>query len=116
MIKYDLKNKNFILINNCDVNIKHDSCNFEYFYNKFLNNDLTYFNMNIKKFQQYYIRSLFKSNQSNDINLVKSIFKKNFNLKFELNNGEISKEKFLVIGNINKSNIIDISHHRTALL
>lgn len=32
------------------------------------------------KIQQYYIRSLFKSNQVNDSNIIKSIFKREFNI------------------------------------
>ncbi len=62
--------------------------------NIFLNKNLTNFNMKYKKLQIFYVRSMFKSNHANDINIVKSLFKKEFKIPIDLSNKEIEKENF----------------------
>ena len=49
-----------------------------------------------KKIQQYYIRSLFKSNQITESNLAQSIFKREFNIPL-VNMSKIMKQKYLAI-------------------
>ena len=58
--------------------------------------------------QQYYIRALFKGNESKDINLVKSIFKKKLNIPLLLTNQEITKQKSLVIGGHKNDDLLSI--------
>ena len=64
--------------------------------------------MNLKKIQQYYIRSLFKANESNDINLVKSIFKNKFNIPLQLSIDEITKQKFLIVGGHKNEDLLTV--------
>ena len=65
--------------------------------------------MNLKKIQQYYIRSLFKANESNDVNLVKSIFKNKFNIPLKLSIADITKQKFLILGGHKNEDLLAIS-------
>ena len=64
--------------------------------------------MNLKKIQQYYIRSLFRANESNDVNLVKSIFKNKYNIPLKLSNDDITKQKFLIIGGHKNEDLLAI--------
>lgn len=74
LIKYNFIEKNWFIINICSDKINHDTCTFDIFYNDFLNYYLNNYNMSNKKFQKYYVRSLLKSNQGNELNAIKSIF------------------------------------------
>ena len=64
--------------------------------------------MSFKKMQQYFIRSLFKSNQVTDSNLIKSIFKREFNIPLILNMSEITKQKYLGIGGSTQTDMLSI--------
>ena len=57
--------------------------------------------MQIKKFRKYYVRSLYKSNISKDINNIITNFKIKFNFNINLTKNEIYKEKYYVTGPIN---------------
>ena len=69
-----------------------------YFYDKFKSNDLTNFDINKKKNKTVLHKSLFKTNESNDVNLVKSIIKNKFNIPLKLTIAYITKQKFLILG------------------
>jgi len=69
-IKYSLKEKNWYILKECDINIIQNTSNFEIFYKDYLENNLIKYNMQIKKFQKYYVISLYKSNISNNINNI----------------------------------------------
>ena len=56
--------KKFILTEECNSNIEHDSAVFESFYYDFRNDNLKNYNIALKKIQKFYIRSLFKSNMA----------------------------------------------------
>ena len=64
------------------VSIPHDNATFSEFYQKYKDNDLSEYNMDLKKFQKYYIRSLFKSNVANDINTAKNTVCKKVKIKY----------------------------------
>ena len=81
-IKYNKEKEKWVIYNECLNNIKHDTYNFDLFYEKFLNEQFNEFNMNYIKFQRYYVQALIKTNQANDISSIKSIFKNKFNIHF----------------------------------
>ena len=64
--------------------------------------------MEILKFQKYYIRSLYKSNDNIEITNIKSNFRNRFNIKLKLTKEDIYKEKYIVFGNINKLNLLEL--------
>ena len=97
-LRYEIKKKNWFIISKCDSSVVHDSCIFDFFYENFQKKNLEIFNMAYKIMQQYLIRSLFKSNQVTDSNLIKSIFKREFNIPLILNMSEIIEQKFIGIG------------------
>ena len=84
-IEYSKKDKKWLLINECISKINHDTIKYETFYKYFLDKDFHLFNMEYIKLQKYYVRCLFKTNEANDINNVKSIFKNKFNIFFKIN-------------------------------
>ena len=106
--KIYLKTKKWNILHECNINIKHDTFRLDYFYEKFLSGYIENFNMKLKKIQNFYIRSLFKDNQDNDTNLVKSLFKRKFNIPLILTNSEITKQKHLAIGGNKDTDILDI--------
>ena len=63
--------------------------------------------MQIKKFPKYYVRSLYKSNISNDINNIITNFKIKFNFNINLTKSEVYKDKYYVTGPINNLDIIN---------
>ena len=65
-------------MSDCSEEITQDYIRFEEFYNKYKTKKLTNNNMNIEKFQKYYARASFKSNEVNDINNLKTIFYNQF--------------------------------------
>ena len=65
--------------------------------------------MELKKFQKYYIRSLFKNNVAIDINTAKKSFYNKFNTNLKLSRDEITKEKHLGLGIHNNLDIISLS-------
>ena len=64
--------------------------------------------MKYKKFQKFYIRSLFKSNQSNSNINVKNLFKIKFKITLDLTNEEINYEKHLVYDTTNNLSILEL--------
>ena len=64
--------------------------------------------MELKKFQKYYIRSLFKTNVAIDINTAKKSFYNKFNTNLKLSRDEITKEKHLGLGTHNNLDIISL--------
>lgn len=63
------KAKNWFIIIKYDSSVVHNSCSFDYYYENYQIKNLEIFNM-AYKIQQYYIRSLFKSNQYLKENLI----------------------------------------------
>ena len=90
-IIYNKKLQNFYLNRECTVSIAHDNATFAEFYAKFKDNKINNFNMELKKFQKYYIRSLFKANVATDLNTAKKAFYKEFNINIKLTKDEITK-------------------------
>ena len=107
-IKYNKEKEKWVIYNECLNNIKHDTYNFDLFYEKFLNEQFNEFNMNYIKFQRYYVQALIKTNQANDISSIKSIFKNKFNIPFLINNNEFTKIKYKVFGSLNNLDLLDI--------
>ena len=107
-IKYIINNNNWEVINKCDIKIIHDTIKYEDFYNDYIENNLNKYNMEILKFQKYYIRSLYKSNDNIEITNIKSNFRNRFNIKLKLTKEDIYKEKYIVLGNINKLNLLEL--------
>ena len=60
------------------------------------------------KFQKFYIRSLFKSNQTSINVNAKNTFKIKFNFNLDLTNEEINYEKHLAFGTTNNLNILEL--------
>ena len=57
--------------------------------------------MKLIKLQKFFVRYLFKTNQSNNIETIKSIFKTKFNFPINLTNTQITYEKNQTFGTIN---------------
>ena len=76
-IIFDKNLQNFYLNRECTASISHDNATFYEFYDKYKDNKLNEYNMELKKFQKYYIRSLFKANVAPNINTQKNHFIKN---------------------------------------
>ena len=51
---------------------------------------------------------MFKANESNDVNLVKSIFKNKFNIPLQLSIDDITKQKFLIVGGHKNEDLLTI--------
>ena len=98
--------QNFYLNRECTASISHDNATFYEFYDKYKDNKLKEYNMELKKFQKYYIRSLFKANVAPDINTVKKSFYKEFTINLKLTKDEITKEKHLGLGTYYNLDII----------
>lgn len=92
----------------CNKEIKHDASSFNEFYNEFINDNLNKYNMKYTKFQKFYIRSLFKFNQSNTNVNVKNAFKIKFKFTLDLTNEEINYEKHLAFGTTNNLSILEL--------
>jgi len=107
-IKYNKEKEKWIIYKECLNNIKHDTCNFDLFYDKFKNEQLSEFNMNYIKIQRYYIQALLKSNQANDISSIKSILKNKFNVPFLINNNDFTKNKYKAFNSLKNLDLIDI--------
>ena len=45
-----------------------------------------------KKIQKFFVRAIYKTNEANDINNIKTIFKNKFNIRLNLTNDEVYKE------------------------
>ena len=94
-IKFNINENKWYLQQECKDNISHETSNF-------LDDKFEEYNMNIKKIQKFYARAMLKSNNSTDINTVRSNFKNKFNFKISLTNQEISKEKNNALGGFSK--------------
>ena len=79
----------------CNFNIKHENITFEKFEIMYNNNKLNEINMNIKKYQRYYFRYLFKNNISQDKFDAVDNFKARFgkNITLTLTDLDINYEK-----------------------
>ena len=64
--------------------------------------------MELKKFQKYYIRTIFKANIANNINTAKKSFYNNFNTNLKMSRDEITKEKHLGLGTHNNLDILSL--------
>lgn len=87
-----LKKKLFI-IEECDINVIHDTSNFEEFYESYINNDIKKYDMTITKFKKFYVRLLFKSNQVIDANNIIHLYRQNFNIPLNLTKTKYQKKK-----------------------
>ena len=96
------------MINNCNNKIEHDAIDFNIFNEDYKNNNLKRYNMEFKKYQEYYVRSLFINNDViQNLDIYKK-FKELFKTQLTLTNNEIIKIKHNTIGYLNNLNIIDL--------
>ena len=79
---YNIKENKFYVSNSCDFQIDHDNCNYEKFVNLYLNNKINEIDLNIKKYQRYFIRYLFKNKLVIDKYEAIDKFKKTLEIKF----------------------------------
>ena len=106
--QYDKTKEKFIMINNCNNKIEHDAIDFNIFNEDYKNNNLKRYNMEFKKYQEYYVRSLFINNDViQNLDIYKK-FKELFKTQLTLTNNEIIKIKHNTIGYLNNLNIIDL--------
>ena len=104
-IKFDKKNKKWILTNICDTKIEHDIIKFDNFFKDYKDNNLKKYNMEYRKYQEYFVKCCFKNNDIiQNIDIYKR-FKEKFNLDINLTNNEISKLKNQIIGKYNKMDL-----------
>ena len=70
------------MIAECSKNIMHDIKSFDIFYSEYKNKNITRYDMNYKKYQEYFTKALFKENEANNFNDIlmkfKQLFKKEF--------------------------------------
>ena len=64
--------------------------------------------MQYEKIQKYFIRAMFKSNEANDINTLKTVFKNKFNISLSLSYKQIYFEKHIAYGTTNNLNIYEL--------
>jgi len=80
--KYNKKDKKWYTIKECNKKFIHDIKNFDNFYIDYKNKKLTNYEMNIKKYREYFVKVLFKENEANNYNDIiikfKELFKKDF--------------------------------------
>ena len=69
---------------------------------KILKKNLSKYNTELIKYQKFYVRSLYKSNNAEDINNIKSIFSTNFIIPIKLIN------KIFIKKNIKYLNLMEI--------
>jgi len=97
-----------LIINECNDNIEHDVLPFKDFNQDYLNKDLKNYNISYKKYQRYYIKSLFLNNDFTNIERICIKFKNEFNTNFKLNNREIIAIKLDTIEKLNTLSIEDL--------
>ena len=107
-IKYDINNKKFFIINECNDAIEHDVLPFTEFNQDYLDKNLVNYNMSYKKYQRYYIKSLYLNNDFTDIERILNKFKNEFNTKFKLTNIEIIAIKHDTVGKLNTLSIEEL--------
>ena len=107
-VKYEIKTKKFFIINECNTDIEHDVLSFKDFNEDYLNKNLDSYNMSYKKYQRYYIKSLFLNNDFINIERVQIKYKNDFNTTFKLNNKEIVSIKHDTIGKFNTLSLEDL--------
>ena len=81
---------------------------FETFYENYMNGNLISYNLNLKKFQKYFVRAIYKTNEENDNNNIKTKFKNRFNIRLILTNKEMYKEKHLALGTLYNLDMLEI--------
>ena len=107
-VKYDINNKKFFIIKECDDAIEHDVLPLDEFNQDYLDKDLENYNMSYKKYQRYYIKALFLNNDFTDIEKIQIKFKNEFNTNFKLTNREIIAIKHDSIGKLNTLSIEEL--------
>ena len=81
---------------------------FTEFNQDFIDKDLVNYNMSYKKYQRYYIKSLYLNNDFIDIERILNKFKNEFNTKFKLTNTEIIAIKHDTVGKLNTLSIEEL--------
>ena len=92
---YDIIKEEFRVYKECDFEIDHENINFDTFERLYNNNKLDKIGMNLKKYQRYFFRSIFKNNDETDKLTAIDKFKSKFgtNIKIKLNDNEINSAK-----------------------
>ena len=95
------------MINNCNNKID-DAIDFSKFNEDYKDNNLKRYNMEFKKYREYYVKCLFINNDIiQNLDIYKK-FKDVFKTQLTLTNNEIIKIKHKSIGYLNNLNIIDL--------
>ena len=91
---YDNLKEEFRVYKECNFEIDHENINFEAFEREY-NNKLDKIDINLKKYQRYFFRSIFKNNDETDKLTAIDKFKSKFgtNIKIKLNDNEINSAK-----------------------
>ena len=107
---FDKTNNSFHVYKGCNVSIDHNNIKYEKFEMKCQNNELKDIDMNIKKYQRYYIRYAFKNKIAVDKYNAIDMFKEKFgnNIKFKLNDNDINVEKATYMPNPKDKTIKDL--------
>ena len=108
IIRYEKNTKKLIIKNECLNKIKHDTITFDKFLIDFQNDNTNFYNMKMIKIQKFYVRYLFKTNQSNNTETIKSIFKNKYKFPIDLSNTQINYEKHKAFGTINSLDLYEL--------
>ena len=83
---YDIKKQEFKVYNKCNFDINHENYKFEDFIQIYNKNTYDKIDINLKIYQRYFIRALFKFKQATDKIDAFDIFRKKFgnNIEFKL--------------------------------
>ena len=92
---YDNLKEEFRVYKECNFEIDHENINFDTFERLYNNNKLDKIDINLKKYQRYFFRSIFKNKDATDKLTAIDKFKSKFgaNIKIKLNDNEINSAK-----------------------
>ena len=108
IIRYEKNTKKLIIKNECLNKIEHDTITFDKFLIVFQNYNTNFYNMKLIKRQKFYVGYLFKTNQSNNTETIKYIFKNKYKFPIDLSNTQINYEKHKAFGTINSLDLYEL--------
>ena len=100
--KYDINIKKWNITEECNSTIIHDVFNFEQFKEDYIIDNLNEYNMNYRKYQEYYVKCLFINFQANTYTDILLKFNNKFKCDFKLSQKDINDIKYLCLGINNK--------------
>ncbi len=107
---YDIKNNEFRVYKECNFDINHEKCTFEKFEINYNNNDLTKIDINLKIYQRFFFRYLFKNKIATDKLDAIDKFKLKFgnDLTIKLSDNDINFEKSKMTSDIKDDNLLNL--------